>query len=503
MPDRPICDPCRLAPASALAACVAAPYHAPSYAPACDESQCSWLVHSPRTLGVIWGGERGSVRGWGNSFSYLRNLHELAAILGRRLLVHPMRAFLPSDEHVRLGGRASWLLPSVSEYIDRDGAFVLHDEAAAAALAPALRRLATERVSPSATFVGLERSTNRSALKWEIVTHLDSLRAHDHLWLNLSKPAMYIITRAASPCVPVTATTMRHARAFIGCVGRLMTTPVDALATRRDEMRARLAALGIANASKRDAAPPSAAAADGAPPRYIGVHMRTFGADMGVPRGSTPDSSAALAFLSWEVQVNETVYAAEVRKLCREGTMPLYVASDSRAAIALFERLCPGRVVHQYAKLLGRSALVHSERLRAPAGGGVFDVRTHDASGAANRSGGISGGGSLSGGGPLLLDWLMLAGAHAVVRWGAQHSSFATSASKRACAERIWRSPKSWRYKAATSWLLGKLRFHSAKIKGNASYDCEGFISPMLRTIPPCSSGCVRACLAKVHSAFS
>ena len=197
--------------------------------------------------------------------------------------------------------------------------------------------------------------------------------------------------------------------------------------------------------------------------------------------------------------------------MCKAGSMPLYVASDSRAAILLFDHLCPGRIVHQYYDWSGSGAAgagggsllledsstkhgMHSEVLRSRP---HLDPAITTSSSSGNSS---SGGGGGSG---LLLDWLMLGSAHAVTRWGAQHSSFAGSASLRGCSERMWRSPKSWKYKAATSWLLGKLRFHGNKVKLNASYDCAATISPMLRTIGPCTSGCVRECLGYVHRAFA
>ena len=45
----------------------------------------------------------------------------------------------------------------------------------------------------------------------------------------------------------------------------------------------------------------------------------------------------ALAFLAWEVQINASDYMSAVRRLCRNGSLPLYVASDSRAAIGALE----------------------------------------------------------------------------------------------------------------------------------------------------------------------
>ena len=59
----------------------------------------------------------------------------------------------------------------------------------------------------------------------------------------------------------------------------------------------------------------------------------------------SPDAACCVLLL---LQVSEANYTAAVRKMCKAGSMPLYVASDSRAAILLFDHLCPGRIVHQY-----------------------------------------------------------------------------------------------------------------------------------------------------------
>ena len=48
-----------------------------------------------------------------------------------------------------------------------------------------------------------------------------------------------------------------------------------------------------------------------------------------------------------------------------------------------------------------------------------------------------------------------------------------------------------------------KLRFHAAKARHVPGYDCNATISPMLRTIAPCRSGCVTECRDKVYGAFT
>ena len=520
MASRPICDACAHAPPMRQAMCEKprAPVDGQ-----CDESQCDWILNSEKTLGVTWRGGHGAARGWGNSVGYIRNIHEVAAMLGRRLLVKPVNAYLPTA-HLKLGGRLPWNVPEGG----LQSAVVINDSMAEPFVAPR-------------GFKGLEHAANRTLVKWALVSYLARFNNATQLWLDFSHPAMYMLLKGA-PCSGA-----RHMGDFANCMGRLMTTPVGELAQRQSTLRSTLARMGTlvikssnaesgtlnanlhrrlndvrgndasgglfvsakgsgqsedGSSSSKDSADASSASSidlggDGSSGigghgRYIGVHVRTFGADMNIPRGTKPLSAIALQFLAWEVQVNASEYLSAIRKLCRNGTLPLYVASDSRAAIGVFEAACPGRVLHQYHPSVraGRAGLgtgvgvelqpsgpVHSERLRRNA--------------------------SAAGSTDLLLDWLMLAGAHAVVRWGAQHSSFASSARLRSCSGRLWRSPKSWKYKAATSWLLGKLRFHANKVRANASYDCAATISPMLRTIPTCENGCVVSCLGNVYSGFA
>ena len=501
----PICDACRHAPPLRRALCEKPPLPTDG---SCDEKQCDWILDSEKTLGVVWGGSHGAARGWGNSVGYIRNIHEVAAMLGRRLLAKPVHAYLPTA-HLRLGGRHSWAVPEDGMPA---GTVVINDSMAEPFAAPG-------------GFKGLEHAPNRTAVKWALVSYLARFDEHRALWLNFSHPAMYLLLKGA------TCGAARHMGDFGNCMGRLMTTPVGELSERQSALRERLSRLG-ARLLRGDAAGGGGVGVgvgvgvggddgDGVSigggggggtaeamrtrtwgfggGRYIGVHIRTFGADMNIPRGTRPDSALALEFLAWEVQVNASDYASAIRRLCRNGSLPLYVASDSRAAIGVFETACRGRVLHQY---MMRTPPPSATALAGtgPGAGRTWEQAEPDRavhSEALRRN--ASGAGSTD----LLLDWLMLAGAHAVVRWGAQHSSFASSARLRSCSGRLWRSPKSWRYKSASSWLLFKLRFHAHKVRLNASYDCQATISPMLRTIPTCESGCVMECLGNVHRAFA
>ena len=71
----------------------------------CFGSRCDWLVQLDRTFGVQYGP---GTLGWGNSFSYVRNLHEFAALLGRRLLLRPVRAYLSMVKLGVLAGTRAW-----------------------------------------------------------------------------------------------------------------------------------------------------------------------------------------------------------------------------------------------------------------------------------------------------------------------------------------------------------------------------------------------------------
>lgn len=198
---------------------------------------------------------------------------------------------------------------------------------------------------------------------------------------------------------------------------------------------------------------------------------------MHIPHGTTPDPDLALAFLAWELGANNSVtpaaYSAEIRRACSNGT--IYVASDSLAAALLFERTCPSGAVVRLPPVLGTR--VHSE------------TRT---SGRANRS-------SVS---SSLVDWLMLSRARNAVRFGAQHSSFVTSAALMGCGVKTRRTPKSWRYKAAGSWLLGKVLHKLQSTAQATGSDCTSVLAPMLQSTP-CATPCLSVCQARIYRAYA
>ena len=106
------------------------------------------------------------------------------------------------------------------------------------------------------------------------------------------------------------------------------------------------------------------------------------------------------------------------------------------------------------------------------------------------------------------IDWLMLSYAREAVRFGAQHSSFVTTAAMAGCGVKIRRSPDQWRYKSATSWLLKKIEDvaegwrRRGKQAEAQSHACETSISVMLKSTP-CASPCIDRCRAMIHSAYT
>eukprot|EP00908_Phaeocystis_cordata_P022631 Transcript_5052.p1 GENE.Transcript_5052~~Transcript_5052.p1 ORF type:complete len:437 (-),score=67.85 Transcript_5052:51-1319(-) len=420
------CDACRHAPPASRTQC------ALPEGDGCAIRRCQWVEQLPRTFGIQFGP---GARGWGNSYTYVRNLHEVAALLGRRLLLHPVRSYLPA-EHLLLGSK-SWVIPD-SEFAQHMASahIVLETQAAAA--------LGIQK------FVRENRTTYRALL----LKYLGQFADQQHLWFNVSnsgRGAHYILSKF-TPCPRV-----RHAPAFLQCLGKLMTTPSPALESQLRPIRARL----------------------NSRPHYhgiAGVHIRTAGADMGLTKGTTPDPQRLLQFQAWEAQVNESTYTAAVLKLCSKverRNLTLYVASDSRSAVGMFERLCPG-VEHLGASYTTR---VHLEKLRR-----------HSDKSQASAS---------------LLDWVILSEAKLLIRWGALQSSFIGSAALRGCSPSWGRSPKEFKYAAAGLWLIQKVRAAHHRHRHNATYDCNsGALASMIMTTP-CETPCLTQCVRTIESAYA
>ena len=363
---------------------------------------------------------------------------QVAALLGRRLLLHPVGSYLPSD-HLLLGNR-SWSVRGDAFARHLAQAHVVHEQQAAAALG--LQRF--------------PRSANRTAYRTLLLQYLEGFAHEPHLWLNVSqvgKGAHYTLAKETR-CPGV-----GHGPAFLACVGRLMTTPTAALETHLETARRRL---------RRDPARPQAP--------YAALHARTFGADLGVPPDATPDPQLLLKFLAWEAQVNASAYTEAVLRFCSRmarNNMTVYVASDSRGAVAMFERLCPGQIEHlgtSYRRVHLKSRHIYKNQSQASAG---------------------------------LIDWVLLSEAKLVVRWGAQHSSFAKSAVLRGCGAKQGRSPKDWKWASAGVWLVNKIRGAIRRHRrDNESYNCGSPLAGMLRTTP-CATPCITECIAKLESAYA
>ena len=256
-----------------------------------DTPQCDWVLGLNKTLAFSWNERK--VRGWGNFWPYLRTAHFAAALLGRRLLlVH--NESLPTSS-LMLGGRLSWRLP--------------HGEAAGYTV---VRNAEVKEWNHAHNTTGL-------------IEYLDSLAHVPHLYLDVTSTytiSKYVLLMKECPKVGA------HVGFFLGCMGRLFSSPSPRMAMEVDRLRARL------------------------PQAYTAVHMRTFGADMHIPQETTPDPEAALRFLAWEITykngsgtVPPAEYAVALRRVCANASAALYVAADSRAAVLMTKRLCPGNVV--------------------------------------------------------------------------------------------------------------------------------------------------------------
>ena len=246
--------------------------HAPSGS-ACPPEQCAWVEHLDRTLGLRFNGGGG----WGNLFSYFRNLHEFAAVLGRRLLLSSWEG-MPTD--MRLGNR-SWKVPQneLSEHVARSR--VVNTTELTAGISVPL---------PVSAF-GTNLTTRRR-FKWEVHRFLNAMD-HQHIWLDLDAETATLLERYTA-CPDWAAEKRRTS--FLRCLGRLATTPALSLAGELALARQRMGELP-----------------------YVGVHIRTFGVDAtirDVDRSITPDRDAALELLAWDMSTNASDYAHEIRWLC-------------------------------------------------------------------------------------------------------------------------------------------------------------------------------------------
>ena len=298
------------------------------------------------------------------------------------------------------------------------------------------------------------RQGNRSVYRSMLVRYLESFTDKQHLWFNVTKVsngAHYVISKA-TPCPQVP-----HEGAFLHCLGKLMTTPSPGLQAQVDIVRRRLSR-------------------DPTHGGYTAVHARTYAADMGVPRTGTPNPWSMLSFMAWEVQVNESTYTAAVLDVCATAArrnLSLYVLSDSRSAVAMFERLCPGQVEQvgaSFARVHLVSRLLYKNESQASSS---------------------------------LIDWVIMSEAKQIVRWGALHSSFTTSAAERGCRPRMGRSPHGWKYAAAGSWLINKIRGASNRHRfDDESYDCNSPLAGMVNSTP-CQTPCLKKCIDMMYAAYA
>ena len=104
-----------------------------------------------------------------------------------------------------------------------------------------------------------------------------------------------------------------------------------------------------------------------------------------------------------------------------------------------------------------------------------------------------------------MLDWLVLAGARAILTWGKQFSSFPKSASLGRCDVQRRRSPKKrpWDWRPRTFFLLHAMR--QLRRKGVAAAECASdpaFVEAARGT--PCQGLCTASeCLDKIHRAYA
>ena len=102
-----------------------------------------------------------------------------------------------------------------------------------------------------------------------------------------------------------------------------------------------------------------------------------------------------------------------------------------------------------------------------------------------------------------LIDWVIMSEAKHIVRWGALHSSFTTSAAARGCTPRMGRSPKGWKYASAGMWLINKVRGASHRHRNDDDqYDCSSPLAGMLNTTP-CQTPCLKKCINVILAAYA
>ena len=319
------CDPCvHLDDATTRTRC-----QSTDKAASCTPNGCAWYAATERTLGMQLAMRTPS--GWGNYWPLVRLLHLLAAALGRRLVLssvtyrsrtgtlrEAMRR-LPSKQ-LALGGTVPWLLdgPDAEAQILRS--VVLSEK-------ELLRGL------PSFDASHGRRATD-ALVRPHLLQQLSAASDATHLWLNLStwrvqqllaagvahaNPPYYLpeCPRGGAP----------HQLAIAACIDRFVTTP---------KVGSQLA--------ERYAALHRQLPADGS---YIGVHVRTMASDFrpisnwsATLRGVLADAKTSLRLLAWDMGTNVSEYATAWRAVCRGGP-PLYVASDSRAAVRALVGECP------------------------------------------------------------------------------------------------------------------------------------------------------------------
>lgn len=461
------CDPCASAPSTnTIDSCRRA-----SSARTCIEQgtlPCDWVLTLPKTLAAHW--DERKARGWGNFWPYLKTYHYSAALLGRRLLLSHTNA-LPT-EVVALGGTTSWRLDDadVDAYVRE--AVVVRDAD--------IKRWAAAN--------GRADASHTTAM----LGYLRSLSHAPKVYLNVSDIFPIVKHALVSPSACHTGnpppTGGAAVQQFHQCIGRLFSMPSYLTRAANDvaRLRSRL------------------------PKEYTALHFRTFGADMHIPPGAaTPDADGARRFLAWEVTANGSSISPELyvqgwAHFCANASAPVYVASDSRAALLMARKWCRSPVVS-----LG-GVRMHAEP-RSQQKGANRSLAHHSS----------------------VVDWLLLSYARHVVRVGAQHSTFVTTAHQAGCSVSVLRTPKWWRFKSASTWLLGKVRdglrgvqkrAAAASAASGAAADaanraaepeqatgaghdetraaCQTGIASMLRTTP-CATPCLDTCRDAIYAAFA